>query len=164
MLSSHYRQALDWNDNVIHQSKILLDKLYNVLNEMKDINSLEDKDLSNDFVSPLFDDLNTPGLIANLNKLIKDYHSASEKELPIFKANLIRAINLIGVCQSSYEDWTAQKNENVDIEKINNLIEERLEAKKIKDFIRADQIRQDLLDMDIEIKDSQEGTEWSLKQ
>ena len=164
MLSSHYRQALDWNDNVIHQSKILLDKLYNVLNEMKDINSLEDKDLSNDFVSPLFDDLNTPGLIANLNKLIKDYHSASEKELPIFKANLIRAINLIGVCQSSHEDWTAQKNENVDIEKINNLIEERLEAKKMKDFIRADQIRQDLLDMDIEIKDSQEGTEWSVKQ
>ena len=57
-----------------------------------------------------------------------------------------------------------KKNENVDIEKINNLIEERLEAKKMKDFIRADQIRQDLLDMDIEIKDSQEGTEWSVKQ
>ena len=50
------------------------------------------------------------------------------------------------------------------IEKINTLIAERLEAKKIKDFERADQIRQDLLDMDIEIKDSQEGTEWSIKQ
>jgi cysteinyl-tRNA synthetase len=135
-----------------------------VLNEIKDINPLEDKALSDDFVSPLFDDLNTPGLIANLNKLIKDYHSASEEELPSIKANLIRAINLIGVCQSSYEDWVSQKNENVDIEKINTLIAERLEAKKIKDFIRADQIRQDLLDMDIEIKDSQEGTEWSIKQ
>ena len=49
-------------------------------------------------------------------------------------------------------------------EKINTLIAERLEAKKMKDFERADQIRQDLLDMDIEIKDSQEGTEWSVKQ
>jgi cysteinyl-tRNA synthetase len=135
-----------------------------VLNEIKDINPLEDKALSDDFVSPLFDDLNTPGLIANLNKLIKDYHSASEEELPSIKANLIRAINLIGVCQSSYEDWAPQKNENVDIEKINTLIAERLEAKKMKDFERADQIRQDLLDMDIEIKDSQEGTEWSIKQ
>ena len=36
--------------------------------------------------------------------------------------------------------------------------------KKIKDFVRADQIRQDLLDMNIEIKDTQEGTEWSVKQ
>ena len=164
MLSSHYRQALDWNDNVIHQSKKLLDKLYGLLDEIKDINSLEDNDLSDEFVSPLFDDLNTPGLIANLNKMIKDHHSASEEELPIIKANLIRAINLIGVCQSSYEDWVSQKNENVDVEKINTLIAERLEAKKIKDFVRADQIRQDLLDMNIEIKDNQEGTEWSVKQ
>ncbi|NCV99712.1 MAG: cysteine--tRNA ligase, partial [Proteobacteria bacterium] len=146
------------------QSKKLLDKLYGLLNEIKDINSLEDNDLSDEFVSPLFDDLNTPGLIANLNKMIKDYHSASEEELPIIKANLIRAINLIGVCQSSYEDWASQKNENVDEEKINTLIAERLEAKKIKDFVRADQIRQDLLDMNIEIKDNQEGTEWSVKQ
>ncbi|NCX75071.1 MAG: cysteine--tRNA ligase, partial [Proteobacteria bacterium] len=92
------------------------------------------------------------------------YHSASEEELPIIKANLIRAMNLIGVCQSSYEDWVSQKNENVDVEKINTLIAERLEAKKIKDFVRADQIRQDLLDMNIEIKDNQEGTEWSVKQ
>ena len=115
-------------------------------------------------MSPLFDDLNTPGLIANLNKLVKDYYSASEEELPSIKANLIKATNLIGVCQASYEDWTSQKNENVDIEKINSLIAERLDAKKMKDFERADQIRQDLLDMGIEIKDSQEGTEWSLKQ
>ena len=43
-------------------------------------------------------------------------------------------------------------------------LRERLDAKKMKDFERADQIRQDLLDMGIEIKDSQEGTEWSLKQ
>ena len=164
LLSSHYRQALDWNDNVIHQSKRLLDKLYNLLNEIKDINPHEDKALSDDFVSPLFDDLNTPGLIANLNKLVKDYYSASEEELPSIKANLIKATNLIGVCQASYEDWTSQKNENVDIEKINSLIAERLDAKKMKDFERADQIRQDLLDMGIEIKDSQEGTEWSLKQ
>ena len=77
---------------------------------------------------------------------------------------MIRAINLIGVCQSSYKDWVSQKNENVDIEKINTLIAERQEAKKIKDFDRADQIRQDLLEMNIEIKDTQEGTEWSIKQ
>ena len=163
LLSSHYRQALDWNEKVIHQSKRLLDKLYNLLNEIKEVESSKDLSLSDSFISPLLDDLNTPGLIANLNKMIKDFHSMSENELPIFKTNLIRATNLIGICQSSYEDWLSVKNENIDEDKINRLITERLEAKKIKDFERADQIRQELLDMNIEIKDNQQGTDWSVK-
>ena len=131
--------------------------------KLKDINPLKIKLCLMILYLLLLDDLNTPGLIANLNKMIKDFHSISENELPLFKTNLIRATNLIGVCQSSYEDWTSVKNENIDEEKINILIAERLEAKKIKDFERADQIRQDLLDMNIEIKDNQEGTEWSIK-
>jgi len=163
LLSSHYRQALDWNEKVIHQSKRLLDKLYNLLNEIKEIEPSKDFSLSDSFISPLLDDLNTPGLIANLNKMIKDFYSISENELPVFKTNLIRATNLIGVCQSSYKDWLSIKNENIDEEKINILIAERLEAKKIKDFERADQIRQELLDMNIEIKDNQQGTDWNVK-
>jgi cysteinyl-tRNA synthetase len=95
--------------------------------------------------------------------MIKDFHSIPENELPLFKTNLIRATTLIGVCQSSYEDWISVKNENVDEDKINILIAERLKAKKIKDFERADQIRQELLDMNIEIKDNQQGTDWSVK-
>ena len=163
LLSSHYRQALDWNEKVIYQSKILLDKLYNLFNKIKEVEPSKDLSLSDSFISPLHDDLNTPGLIANLNKMIKDFHSISENELPVFKTNLIRATNLIGVCQSSYEDWLSVKNENIDEEKINILIAERLEAKNIKDFERADQIRQELLDMNIEIKDNQQGTDWNLK-
>src|SRR6056300_1426952 len=114
LLSSHYRQALDWNEKVIHQSRRLLDKLYNLLNEIKEVEPSKDLSLSDSFISPLLDDLNTPGLIANLNKMIKDFHSLSENELPLFKTNLIRATNLIGVCQSSYEDWLSIKNENID--------------------------------------------------
>jgi cysteinyl-tRNA synthetase len=163
LLSSHYRQAFDWNEKVIHQSKRLLDKLYNLLNEIKEVEPSKDLSLSESFISPLLDDLNTPGLIANLNKMIKDFHSISENELPLFKTNLTRATNLIGVCQSSYKDWLSVKNKNIDEEKINILIAERLEAKKIKDFERADQIRQELLDMNVEIKDNQQETDWSVK-
>jgi cysteinyl-tRNA synthetase len=61
------------------------------------------------------------------------------------------------------KDWVSVKNENIDEEKINTLIAERLEAKKIKDFERADQIRQELIDMNVEIKDNQQGTDWSVK-
>ena len=163
LLSSHYRQALDWNEKVIHQSKKLLDKLYSLLNELKDVDPITDINISDKFISPLLDDLNTPGLIANLNKMVKDFYSISEDELPLFKSNLIRATNLIGVCQSNYLDWLPIENKNLDEDKINLLNAERLEAKKIKDFYRADQIRQELLDMNIEIKDGPQGTEWSLK-
>ena len=163
LLSSHYRQALDWNEKIIHQSKKLLDKLYSLLNELKDVDPVSEIKMSDKFISPLLDDLNTPGLIASLNKMAKDFNSISEDELPLFKSNLIRATNLIGVCQSNYQDWMSAKNRNLDEEKINILISERLEAKKIKDFERADQIRQELLDMNIEIKDGPQGTEWSIK-
>jgi cysteinyl-tRNA synthetase len=163
LLSSHYRQALDWNEKVIHQARKLLDKLYSLLNQLKGVDPLNDINMSDKFISPLLDDLNTPGLIANLNKMVKDFYSISEDELPLFKSNLIRATYLIGVCQSSYLDWLSIKNKNLDEDKINLLIAERLEAKKAKDFDRADQIRQELLDMNIEIKDGSKGTEWSIK-
>ena len=163
LLSSHYRQALDWNEKVIHQSRKLLDKLYSLLNELKDIDPVNDINMSDKFISPLLDDLNTPGLIANLNKMVKEFYSIPEDELPLYKSSLIRSTNLIGVCQSNYMDWLSIKNKNLDEDKINLLIAERLEAKKAKDFDRADQIRQELLDMNIEIKDGPQGTEWSVK-
>ncbi len=43
LLSSHYRQALDWNDKVIHQAKKLLDKLYKVLADLKDIKAIRNE-------------------------------------------------------------------------------------------------------------------------
>ena len=67
LMSSHYRQGLDWNEKIIHQSKKLLDKLYKILLDLK----LEDLvEIQNDsWIDPLMDDLNTPGFIANVNVL-----------------------------------------------------------------------------------------------
>ena len=48
-------------------------------------------------------------------------------------------------------------------EKVELLIQERLDAKNQKDFELADKIRNDLLDLGIEIKDTSEGTDWNLK-
>ena len=62
LLSTHYRQALDWNDNVIHQAKKLLDKLYSLLNELNDVK--ESKEPDNDLIEILLDDLNTPGSVS----------------------------------------------------------------------------------------------------
>ena len=163
LLSSHYRQALDWNDNVIHQAKKLLDKLYKILADIEDVEVSKINDSSLEFISPLLDDLNTPGLLANLNKMIKDFRSISNEDLPKFKSKMLLATNLMGICQENYLDWFSHNDKNLDTNKVTSLISERLNAKKDKDFEKADKIRQKLLDMGVEIKDKESGTEWNLK-
>ncbi|MDA9561194.1 cysteine--tRNA ligase [Gammaproteobacteria bacterium] len=163
LLSSHYRQALDWNNNVVHQAKKLLDKLYKILADIEDIQASKINDSSLEFISPLLDDLNTPGLLANLNKMIKDFRSISDEGLPEFKSKILLATNLMGICQENYSDWFSHNDKNIDTHIVAKLISERLDAKKEKDFEKADNIRQKLVDMGVEIKDTESGTDWSLK-
>ena len=163
LLSSHYRQALDWNNNVVHQAKKLLDKLYKILADIEDIQVSKINDSSLEFISPLLDDLNTPGLLANLNKMIKDFRSISDEGLPEFKSKMLLATNLMGICQENYLDWFSHNDKNLDTHKVAKLISKRLDAKKEKDFEKADKIRQKLVDMGVEIKDTESGTDWNLK-
>jgi cysteinyl-tRNA synthetase len=163
LLSSHYRQALDWNDKVVHQAKKLLDKLYKILADIEDIQASKINESSLEFISPLLDDLNTPGLLANLNKMIKDFRSISDEGLPEFKSKMLLATNLMGICQENYLDWFSHNDKNLDTHKVAKLISERLDAKKEKDFEKADKIRQKLVDMGVEIKDTESGTDWNLK-
>ena len=132
LLSSHYRQALDWNDKVIHQAKKLLDKLYKVLSDLKDIKPSEINESSMSIISPLLDDLNTPGLLANLNKMIKEFKNVSDKDLPEFKSKLLLANELMGICQEDCLDWFNHDNEGIDTNMIDALILDRLDAKKNK--------------------------------
>ena len=95
--------------------------------------------------------------------MIKDFSSISDDDLPEFKSKILLANDLIGICQENYLDWFSYDDKNVDIQKIDRLILERLDAKKNKDFEKADAIRKKLLDMGIEIKDTKSGSDWNLK-
>ena len=156
LLSTHYRQALDWNDNVIHQAKKLLDKLYSLLNELNDVK--ESKEPDNDLIEILFDDLNTPGLMANINKLLKNAESLEEGDKPNLKSNLLLIGKLMGILEDkSYNQISSEFKDKVD-----NLIEDRSNAKKKRDFELADKIRSELIDLGVEINDSPEGTTWKV--
>jgi cysteinyl-tRNA synthetase len=156
LLSTHYRQALDWNDNVIHQAKKLLDKLYSLLNELNDVK--ESKEPDNDLIEILLDDLNTPGLIANINKLLKNAESLEEGDKPNLKSNLLLIGKLMGILEDkSYNQISSEFKDKVD-----NLIEDRSNAKKKRDFVLADKIRSELIDLGVEINDSPEGTTWKV--
>ena len=156
LLSTHYRQALDWNDNVIHQAKKLLDKLYSLLNELNDVK--ESKEPDNNLIEILLDDLNTPGLMANINKLLKNAESLEEGDKPNLKSNLLLIGKLMGILEDkSYNQISSEFKDKVD-----NLIEDRSSAKKKRDFELADKIRSELIDLGVEINDSPEGTTWKV--
>ena len=163
LMSSHYRQGLDWNEKIIHQSKKLLDKLYKILLDLK----LEDLvEMQNDsWIDPLMDDLNTPGFIANVNVLVKSYLSASKEKKGILKSKLVLLGNLLGILQEDPYSWfeSDKLDKNINEEEIEALIVERNEAKMNKDFEKADVIRAELMSKGIELMDSSSGTSWKLK-
>tara|TARA_B100001094_G_C18183472_1_gene802288 strand:- start:411 stop:1802 length:1392 start_codon:yes stop_codon:yes gene_type:complete len=161
LLSSHYRQGLDWNEKIAHQSNKLLTKLYDIVNDLSDVKISEKLDVESGGISALMDDFNTPGLIAELNKIAKEYNSKEKEDLnkTIIKSKLILIGSVLGILQ----DKSFNKASDELREKVELLIKERLDAKNQKDFDLADKIRNELLDLGVEIKDTSDGTDWNLK-
>ena len=158
LLSSHYRQGLDWNEKIIHQAKKLLNKIYAILDDLKSVNIAESNSPNSKDISILLDDLNTPGIIAELNKIAKDYNSdTSDKKL--VKSKLLLIGSVLGV----FQDQSFNEISDDIREKVEDLITKRNQAKEDRNFDLADQIRNELNALDIEIKDTSDGTSWNLK-
>ena len=158
LLSSHYRQGLDWNDKVIHQANKLINKLYEIKDDLSEVAVSNSTTTDFDVISSLMDDLNTPGLIAELNKIVKEYNS-SEEEREITKEKLILIGSVLGILQDeSFNNISDELRKEVE-----ELILLRDKAKGNKDYDAADKIREELLNLGIEIKDTSNGTDWKLK-
>jgi cysteinyl-tRNA synthetase len=156
LLSAHYRQPLDWGEQCLYQCQKLLDKAYQKLEDLKDVEAKE-KEVPVPILNALCDDLNTPLVIAEINKILK------EQEGEQLKSSLLAIGDLMGIFQQDASKWSASQSEGVsdeEIAKIEALIAQRIEAKDNKDFDRADEIRGELSAMGIEIKDTREGTDW----
>tara|TARA_A100001011_G_scaffold117830_1_gene124375 strand:+ start:42 stop:1430 length:1389 start_codon:yes stop_codon:yes gene_type:complete len=159
LLSTHYRQGLDWNDSIIHQSKKLLDKLYKIYFDLSEIGATED-DNSFSVIDSLLDDLNTPALMSDLNKLVKDYSKDKDTNHVLIKTKLNIIGSALGILQDkNYNHVSISEELKV---KIKKLLSERVLAKEKKDFSHADKIRDELRELGVEIKDSKEGTSWNL--
>ena len=158
LLSSHYRQGLDWNEKVIYQANKLINKLYEIKDDLDDV-TISDKNEDNlDAISILMDDLNTPGLITELNNILKEYNSSqSEKE------NVKSRLSLISSVLGILEDETFNEISDEFKNKINDMVIKRSKAKNNKDFKTADAIRDQLIELGVEINDSSDGTEWKIK-
>lgn len=151
LLSTHYRQPLNWTRDNLEQAIKTLDKWYEVLATTPQI-----LDKPHDVVvEALMDDINTPQAIAALHKIAKEHPE-----------HLAASAHMMGLLAGTAQDWQTvrqQKHRDVPETVINNLIAERDQARADKNFARADEIRDELASMGITIKDGAGGTSWEFE-
>jgi cysteinyl-tRNA synthetase len=160
LLSSHYRQGLDWNESIIHQSEKLLDKLYKILSDENINSSSTNSKLDKNILEALADDLNTPKVISILNSLVKEYSQDSGIHKKDIAETIKASGNLIGILNEDPAGWFERDSKDLDIELIENLMQQRDQAKSNKDYAKADSIRDELVRLGVEILDSQDGSSW----
>ena len=158
LLSAHYRQPLDWTENGLQNAQKSLDKFYRILNDLKDVADIPAA-IPQGFMDAICDDLNSPKAYAELNALAK---TAADTKTPIDKAAFKSAANLMGFLTADPAEWIGKGAVHSDIDAawVDGLLQERAEAKKTKNFARADAIRDELAAKNIVIEDTPEGTKW----
>jgi len=162
LVSAHYRQPLNWTRNIIKQNSTMLDRFYRNLKELENIEAYKDNiQIDDNVIEGLYDDLNTPKVIAELNVLSNQIGSADKKMKAKIKYNLLEVGKIIGILQNNPDKWFGYgKSANLDETAIERLIKERNEARGNKNFDVADQIRDELKEKGVEIEDTKKGTIW----
>ena len=154
LLSAHYSQPLDWNDELLSNQKNTLDKWYNLYQEQKNYETLDTTDI-------LLDDLNTPGFIAKIHELYNQANTGDLGKKTLFNS----ACRFIGLFNISKTEWNNLKKKKIKISEdyIEDKIEERIKAKISGNFDLADKIREELLNAGILIEDEKGKTKWRYK-
>ena len=155
LLSTHYKQPLDWNENLIKESQNTLDKWYTQFENTKQ------GDLNEDLLKPLLEDINTPGYISKLHSL---YDKASKGD-SASKKLFLTGCKLIGLLEEDLESWKKFKKtkSNIDEQTIKNKIKDRENARKKANYKLADDIRKDLENRGVIIEDKGNKTTWRYK-
>jgi cysteinyl-tRNA synthetase len=163
LISAHYRAPLDWTDHGLEQARRRLDGLYQALRDLQNVPAAEAgfEPLLTPFLQELENDLNTPRALAELSALAHGANTArDEVERGRYKAALLAAGDFLGLLQQDPEQWFAGDADDLDVARIEALVAERSAARKAKNFSRADELRDELVDLGIEIEDGPDGTRW----
>ena len=155
LLSTHYKQPLDWNEKLINESQNTLDKWYT---QFEKVNPVE---LEENVLKPLYEDLNTPEYITKLHSLFDESSKGSKSS----KSKFISACQQIGLLQEDKKSWENFKKSKVKVDKnfINQKIQDRNEARKKGNYKLADELRKELEANGILIEDKENKTIWKYK-
>tara|TARA_X000000368_G_scaffold36279_1_gene26482 strand:- start:710 stop:2101 length:1392 start_codon:yes stop_codon:yes gene_type:complete len=162
LLSAHYRQPLNWTRDIIRQNSTMLDRLYRALKDLENTDAYKDQnEIEEKIIEGLYDDLNTPKVIAELNMLSSGLNKANEKTKQKIKFNLLEIGKIFGILQENPNTWLGYgQSKNIDQDTIERLIKNRNEARRNKNFDMADEIRKQLKEQGVEIEDTSDGTVW----
>ena len=171
MLSAHYRSPLNFSAEIMESSKNALERILTAVETLdrlaanasgelteEEKAALEEmKQFRTKFEEAMDDDLNTADAVSAIFELVKFANTkADENSSKAFTETLKKEIaelcDILGL-------KTEKKEENLDAE-VEALIEQRQAARKAKDFAKADEIRDKLLAMGIQLKDTREGVQW----
>lgn len=172
MLSAHYRNPVNFSHELMEAAKNGLDRiitsvtnLNHLIESAKDEAMTEDEkkiiasvdDIYKKFEESMEDDFNTADAISAVFELVKLANSNStasntKEYLEALKAKIVTLTDILGL--------NVNKKEEILDEQIEELINERQQARKSKDFKRADEIRDTLLAQGIVLEDTREGVRW----
>ena len=170
MLSAHYRSPLNFSADLMEASKNGLTRIVTAVDNLKHLENATSAEAMTDveketfektkefvegFETAMEDDFNTADAIASIFELVKFANATAESSKEYLKGLhdlIVKLADVLGLIVEKEEELLAE-----DIEK---LIEERQAARKEKNFKRADEIRNELLEKGIILEDTREGVKW----
>jgi len=192
VFSSHYRTPLDYSEAALKDSAAGLERLYSCIAAIEDLSGASDlsasisdeelqrvNSLENRFTEAMDNDFNTAQALGHIFETVKDLNRIrqqlpglpSEEDVSFLKesAKKIKTLcAIMGLLTEPAADYlrNLQQGEvaglDISAGQIEDLINQRIEARRLKDWSKADEIRDQLLAKGIELKDSSEGTTWKI--
>ncbi len=166
-MSTHYRANFNFNEEDLIASKKRLDKLYRIKKRVYGTEaSTINKKFKEDILNALNDDINTSKALSIIDEMIgnaNDKLDANPKDKNLKKeliSNILFINDILGI---AFNDAYEYFQFGIDVQtkfKIEDLITQRNEAKKIKDFTKADAVRDELSELGISLMDTVNGTVW----
>ena len=160
LLSAHYRQPLDWTPETPRAARAALDRLYGAMRDQP-ASEPRAEDMEPVFAA-LKDDLNTPAALSGLHALAGQIRTSDD---PDRRAELAAALKrsgaLLGLLSQDPHAW-AQAGAG-DTGRIQAMVEERSQARGNRDWARADELRDELSALGVEVEDKGAQSFWRMR-